>query len=75
MNENTSLPAIEVSTTRRVPGWAAIIAAVFAASFLIVVALDRVTITSKVLTSPGATRDIGPMLQVDPTKTLTLIHI
>ena len=69
MNDNTSLPAVEVSTTRRVPRWAAVIAAVLAAGLLTVAALDRITITSKVLTSPGATRDIGPMLQVDPTKT------
>jgi len=69
MNENTSPSTDEASMTPRVPGWAAIIVAVLAAGFLTVVALDRITITSKVLTSPGATRDIGPMLQVDPTKT------
>lgn len=69
MNENTSLSTDEASMTPRVPGWAAIIAAILALGFLTVVALDRITITSKVLTSPGATRDIGPMLQVDPTKT------
>ena len=31
--------------------------------------LDRITISSKVLTSPGTTRNIAPMLQVQDSKT------
>tara|TARA_B100000579_G_scaffold338227_1_gene289360 strand:- start:2941 stop:4035 length:1095 start_codon:yes stop_codon:yes gene_type:complete len=67
--ESSSVPPEQVSISRRAPRWAVVIAVIFAVGFLTVVALDRVIITSKVLTSPGATRQIGPMLQVDPAKT------
>jgi len=66
INENSSPLSDQSSITRRVPGWVVVIATILAAGFLTVVALDRITLTSKVLTSPGATREIGPMLQVDP---------
>jgi len=69
INENSSPLSDPPLITRRAPGWLVVIAAILATGFLVVVALDRITITSKVLTSPGATRDIGPMLQVDPANT------
>ena len=66
INENSSPLRDPALINRRAPVWAVVIAAVLAAGLLIVIALDRISITSKVLTSPGATREIGPMLQVDP---------
>ena len=68
-NENTSHAATEVPLPRRAPTWALIIGGIVSLAVVIVFALDRVTITSKVLTSPGVTRDIAPMLQVEESMT------
>ena len=68
-NEDTGPDAGEVSPSPRAPTWALIIVGIASLAMVGVLALDRITITSKVLTSPGSTRDIGPMLQVEDSKT------
>ena len=47
------------------PIWAFLVVAVVLFGLVGVFALDQVNITSKVLTSPGSTRDITPMLVLD----------
>ena len=68
-NEDTGHDAREVSPPPRAPTWALIIIGLASLAMVTVLALDRITITSKVLTSPGTTRDIEPMLQVQDSKT------
>ena len=47
------------------PIWAFLVVAVVLFGLVGEFALDQVNITSKVLTSPGSTRDITPMLVLD----------
>ena len=54
---------------RKAPLWAVVCVATFSFLLLSALALDRITITSKVLTSPGQTRSLAPMLTVDDVQT------
>ncbi|MEE3140734.1 MAG: S16 family serine protease [Actinomycetota bacterium] len=63
--ENTSTPPVGSVDPRRMPIWAFLVVAVVLFGLVGVFALDQVNITSKVLTSPGSTRDITPMLVLD----------
>ncbi|MEC7874911.1 MAG: PDZ domain-containing protein [Actinomycetota bacterium] len=68
-NENTSSPRSASGNSRRTPIWAVAAVALISIGLLVVLGLDRVTITSKVLTSPGSTRDITPMLVLEDVMT------
>lgn len=68
-NEDTGPEVREVSPAPRAPTWALIIVGLASLAMVTGLVLDRITITSKVLTSPGTTRNIAPMLQVQDSKT------
>lgn len=68
-NEDSSTPAGGSLNIRRSPTWAVSGVVVICLGLLGALVLDRVTITSKVITSPGSTRDITPMLVLDDAMT------
>ena len=68
-NEDSSTPVNGSLNVRRLPTWAMATVVIICLGLLGVLVLDRVTITSKVLTSPGSTRDITPMLVLDEAMT------
>ena len=68
-NENTSAPPTGPFNVRRSPTWAVVAATVICLGLVGLLVLDQVTVTSKVLTSPGSTRDIAPMLVLDKAMT------
>ena len=68
-NEDTGPEVREVSPAPRAPTWALIIVGLASLAMVTGLVLDRITISSKVLTSPGTTRNIAPMLQVQDSKT------
>ena len=68
-NEDSSSPVNGSLNVRRSPTWATTALVIICLGLVGALVLDRVTVTSKVLTSPGSTRDIKPMLVLDDTMT------